>query len=206
VMRRPSRRQGRRDIPVCGSGGEAPSPRRLTCVRFINLQCLGPNHHYVNSSKEITMDRREMLGVIGGGALGLTALSSVHAQPQHPHHHDPEHGDCLKACKTAAEVCNETFHYSFGHLKDGHTSHARAVELLIDCQDICTLAAAWLSRQSELMAISCAACGEVCTACAEECKKHEDQQLKECVEACLACEKSCRAMVVRLKSGKGRAD
>jgi hypothetical protein len=152
------------------------------------------------------MHRRELIGVIGAGAFGLSAMSGGEAKAQHPHHHDPEHGDCLKACKTAAEVCNETFHYSFGHLKDGHEVHARVAELTIDCQDICALAAAWLGRESALMPLACAACAEACKLCAEECKKHDDKQLKECLEACLACERSCRAMLERLKTGKARTE
>ena len=148
------------------------------------------------------MDRRTMLGMLGVGAAGLTTLSGEVANAQHPHHHDPEHGDCLKACLHSAEVCNETFHYTFGHLKDGHAEHARVAELTIDCQGFCTLSAALLARESTLVAHACLACAEACQACAEECRKHDDKQLKECAEACLASEKSCRAMAIRAKQGK----
>jgi hypothetical protein len=152
------------------------------------------------------MDRRDLLGILGAGAAGLTALNGgqaqAQAQAQHPHHHDPEHGECLKACLHGGEVCNETFHYSFGHLKDGHTEHAKVAELTIDCQDFCTIAAALLSRESTLLGHACLACAEACKACAEECKKHDDKQMKECVEACLACEKTCRAMAERSRNGK----
>ncbi len=130
------------------------------------------------------MNRRELLGVLGAGAVGLTALAGGPTQAQdgrHPHHHDPEHGDCLKACLHGSEVCNETFHYSFGHLKDGHTEHAKVAELTIDCQDFCTLSATLLSRESSLVAFACMACAEACKACAAECMKHDDKQMKECV-------------------------
>jgi hypothetical protein len=149
------------------------------------------------------MDRRHILGVLGAGVAGLASMSGGLARAQqHPHHHDAEHGECLKACLHGAEVCGETFHYSFGHLKDGHAEHARVAELAIDCQDVCTLAAALLARESGQVAHACLACAEVCKACAEECRKHDDKQLKECVEACLACEKSCREMADRAKAGK----
>ena len=147
------------------------------------------------------MDRRALLGAFSLGAVGLTVLTVGRAEAQqHPHHHDSEHGDCLKACLHGAEVCNETFHYSFAHLKDGHTEHARVAELTIDCQDFCTVAAALLARESSLVAHSCLACAEACKACAEECKKHDDKQMKECVEALMACEKTCRAMSERSKT------
>ena len=148
------------------------------------------------------MDRRTMLGMIGVGAAGLGTLASSEATAQHPHHHDPEHGDCLKTCLHTAEVCNETFHYTFGHLKDGHTEHAQVAELTMDCQGFCTLAAALLARESALVSHACLACAEACKACAEECMKHDDKQLKECAEACLASEKSCRMMAAQAKQGK----
>lgn len=148
------------------------------------------------------MDRRTLLGMLGAGAAGLATVPGSAATAQHPHHHDADHGDCLKACLHGAEVCNETFHYCFGHLKDGHTEHARIAELTIDCQDFCKLAAALLARESSMVAHACSACAAACQACAEECQKHDDQQMKECIAACLACEKSCRAMAEHAKQGK----
>jgi hypothetical protein len=151
------------------------------------------------------MERRQLLGLLGAGTAGLIAMTGSEAfaqreaPAQHPHHHDPVHGECQKACLRCAEVCNETFHYSFGHLKDGHKEHAEVAALTLDCQEFCSLAAGMLARESPMMGHSCAACAEVCKACAEECKKHDDKQLKECAEACLACEKSCRAMVEHAK-------
>jgi hypothetical protein len=151
------------------------------------------------------MDRRELLGLLGAGAVGLGALSEGEARAQHSHHHDPAHGECLKACLHCAEVCNETFHYSLGHLKDGHKEHGEVAALTVDCQEFCTLAAALIARESAMMGHACSACAEVCKACAEECKKHDDKQLKECVEACLACEKSCRTMAEHAKDHKHHA-
>jgi hypothetical protein len=145
------------------------------------------------------MDRRDMLTLLGAGALGWSALAGREARAQHPHHHDKAHGDCLAACTKCAEVCNETFHYCFSHLKDGHKEHARAATLTIDCQDFCKLAAALLARESDMMEHACTACAEVCRACAAECKAHDDPQMRECAEACSACERTCRAMAVHMK-------
>ena len=142
------------------------------------------------------MDRRELLGALGLGAVGLATLPQreVLADDQHPHHHDPAHGECLKACLLVSQVCNETFHSSFDHVKDGHKEHSRIAELTADCQAFAGLAAAMLARESDLLGYSCLACAEACKAVVEECKKHDDKQLKECLDACMACEKSCRAM------------
>ena len=153
------------------------------------------------------MERRELLGALGLGATGLMTLPGLAAEAQepHPHHHDPAHGECLKACTRCAEVCNETFHYSFEHLTDGHKQHAGVAELTVDCQEFCKLAATMLARESDVMGFACAACAEVCKACAEECKKHDDKQMKECVEACLACEKTCRTMAEHAKAHQHHA-
>jgi hypothetical protein len=104
-----------------------------------------------------------------------------------------------------AGVCNETFHYCLEHLKDGHKEHHGASELTIDCHDFCELAADMLERESDMMGHACAAAAEVSKACAEECKKHDDPQMKECVEACLACERSCREMASHMKEHQHHA-
>jgi hypothetical protein len=84
------------------------------------------------------MNRRDILGLAGIGVTGLT-LGAASAAAQHPHHHDKLHGECLKACDTAAAVCNETFHHCFHKVKDGHPEHHQIDTLTIDCQEFCKL-------------------------------------------------------------------
>jgi hypothetical protein len=148
------------------------------------------------------MNRREILGSLGMGAVGLAALSGAteaDAEAQHPHHHDKAHGDCLKASNECAVVCNETFHYCLGHLKDGHKEHDLAAQMTIDCQEFCKLVAELMARESPMMGLACASCADACKLCAEECTKHDDPQMKECADACKACEALCRAMASHLK-------
>jgi hypothetical protein len=139
------------------------------------------------------INRREILGVVGVGFAGV-ALGATETQAQHPHHHDKLHGDCLKACEACATVCNETFHHSFGKVKDGHAEHHRVAVLTIDCQGFCELSANLMARESPLVAIASLACADACKACAAECSRHDDPQLKECLEACKKCETLCREM------------
>ena len=49
------------------------------------------------------MDRRELLGVLGAGSIGLATLSrtAAGADEEHHHHHDKVHEDCMKACSDA---------------------------------------------------------------------------------------------------------
>jgi hypothetical protein len=129
------------------------------------------------------MDRRDLLGVLGVGAVGLIAAPGREARAQHPHHHGKLHGDCLKACEACATVCNETFHHCFYQVKDGHADH----------------------HPTAVLTIACLACADACKLCATECSKHDDPQMKECVAACRACETACRAMAKAIGEGSAKA-
>jgi hypothetical protein len=146
------------------------------------------------------MNRREILGAIGVGTVGLSALAGSEVRAQHPHHHDKAHGDCLKACNECAVVCNETFHYCFEHIKDGHKEHGQSAQMTIDCQEFCKLLTELMARESPMMTLACLSCADACKLCADECAKHDDPQMKECVEACKTCEKACRAIAEHLKN------
>jgi len=139
------------------------------------------------------------------GAAGLIAGASE-AHAHHPHHHDKVHGDCLHACNDCAIVCNETYHYCFDHIKDGHPEHSKAAQLAMDCQEFCKLSAELMARESPMMGMACSACADACKLCAEECAKHNDPQMKECEEACKACEKSCREMAEHMKGHQHHTD
>ncbi len=152
------------------------------------------------------MDRRDLLGVIGAGAVGLIAASGREARAQHPHHHDIYHGECLKACAACATICNETFHHCFEKVKDGHADHHVIAVLAIDCQEFCGLTSELMARESPLMSIACLANADACKTCAAECSKHEDPQMKECAAACNACEAACRAMAKAIGEGSAKAE
>jgi len=155
------------------------------------------------------MDRRELLGVLGAGAVGLTTLSRgavAAAQEKHEHqHHDKVHEDCMKACGECAKSCNETARHCLDHLREGsgdRKAHAKVHELTMDCQEFCVLSATLIARGSDLMQYACEACAEACRCCAEACEKHPaSEMVKECAEKCRTCERSCRDMV---KSMRGR--
>src|SRR4051812_48565733 len=83
----------------------------------------------------VIMKRREMLGVLGVGAAGLTALSTASAQQADPHsneqahRHDKMHEDCLKACSDCARMCDETFHHCYMQVAEGKRDHAKSLHL-----------------------------------------------------------------------------
>ena len=147
------------------------------------------------------MDRRELLGMLGAGTVGLVASGGSVPRADHEHEHD-EHIETIGRC---AKVCNEAAHHCLGQLKQGppHAGqHARAYELTMDCQAFCVLSATLAARSSPLASYAHKACADACRDCAAECEKGQDEIMKECVKACRECEEVCQQMG---KSGGGRA-
>jgi hypothetical protein len=153
------------------------------------------------------MDRRKLLGILGAGAAGLTALSQTApaAAPEEHRHRDQTQEDCMRACSECARACNETARHCLEQLAEGsgdRKTHARVHDLTMDCQEFCTLSATLIARGSDLMRHACEACAAACRECAEACDQHRaSEMVKECAEKCRACERTCRAMV---KSMRGR--
>jgi hypothetical protein len=153
------------------------------------------------------MDRREMLGMLGAGAVGLAAVQGREALAQHEgHHHDKVHEDCLKACSDCAKACDETFHHCYEMVAAGKKEHAKSLHLLSDCAGFCGLSACMIAKHSPLMAHSCAACAEACKDTAAECDKFgSDEAMKAAVKTLRDCEKSCRSMVASMSGHAGHA-
>jgi len=151
------------------------------------------------------MERREMLGVLGAGTMGLVALSrvAVGAEQAEHHHHDKAHEDCMKACGECAKACNETASHCLEQLREGSGDrkiHAEVHSLTMDCQEFCVLSATLIARGSNLMQYACEACADACRACAAACDKHPaSEMVKQCAEKCRACERSCREMVKNMR-------
>lgn len=146
------------------------------------------------------MDRRNLLGVLGAGAVGIVATGESVARADHEHPHD-EHiktiGECAKFCNEAAHHCLEQLSKGGPHAEH----HARSHELTMDCQAFCTLTAALMARSSPLASYAHQACADACRDCAAECEKGQGEIMTECAKACRECEKTCRQMA---RSGSER--
>jgi hypothetical protein len=153
------------------------------------------------------MERRELLGALGAGAVGLTALAraTAAAPPEGHRHLEQSHEDCMKACAECARACIETASHCLEQLREGSGDrkiHALVHERTMDCQEFCILSATMILRGSDMMRFSCDACADACRECAEACDQHPaSEMVKQCAEKCRACERSCRNMV---KSMRGR--
>lgn len=141
------------------------------------------------------MKRRDLIGALGVGTVGLMALNRGEALAQHSDHHDQIHADCLKACGDCAKTCEMTFHHCMMLVTRGKPEHAKAAHYALDCAEFCSLSAKLIARMSDLMVDSCGACADACKKCGDECAKFDMPEMKACVAACRECEKTCRAMV-----------
>ena len=155
-----------------------------------------------------TMDRREMLGALGAGAIGLTALTAKADDKSDDHccDLDKTHEDCLKACSDCAKSCDMTFHHCYTKVAEGKADHAKALHLVSDCAGFCALSACMIAKHSPLMVHSCGACAEACKTTAAEVEKFDSEEMKHAAKKLRECEKSCRSMVVAMGGGSPKAN
>lgn len=100
---------------------------------------------------------------------------------------------CATACDTCAASCLQ---------EDDPKMMAGCIALDMDCAQICRTAAGFMARGSEMAAMVCKTCEEVCEACARECGQHQAQHCQDCAAACNRCAAECRAMAGNLPGWK----
>src|SRR5512147_223179 len=79
------------------------------------------------SMRRMTMDRRELLGVLGATAAGLVAVAS--GREARAEHEDDIHETCAEACSDCEKQCNRGFHHCYTQVRAGKQEHARAMHL-----------------------------------------------------------------------------
>lgn len=100
---------------------------------------------------------------------------------------------CIQDCTLCHQICTQTWNYCL--TKGGEHLEPRHLKTLIDCAQICTVSADFMSRNSNLHTVVCNACAEACAACAMSCEKfREDEAMQLCAEVCRRCEASCQEM------------
>lgn len=109
------------------------------------------------------------------------------------HHQSEDMKQCIDICERCHDVCVQAVQHCLE--KGGRHAEASHVRLLLDCVDICHTSADFMLRGSDLHALTCGVCAEVCTRCAESCERMgDDPRMKECAEICRRCAASCARM------------
>jgi hypothetical protein len=139
------------------------------------------------------MDRREMLGILGAGAAGLTAMAggSALAQGEGPQGLQII-DECARICNETATHCLHQLHRSGSGGDQAQNVHLRAHVATMDCQAFCHLTSELVARNSPMAAYAHQACADACRDCAEACDKGQDDAMKRCAEVCRRCEQHCR--------------
>lgn len=98
---------------------------------------------------------------------------------------------CILQCQECHSTCLQMLSQHCLALGGPHTeqNHFR---LMMDCAQICRVAADFMLRGSPHHPHICRECAEICRECATSCARVGDMQ--ECVEACRLCAESCAEM------------
>jgi hypothetical protein len=102
--------------------------------------------------------------------------------------------ECITACQQCASICLATVPHCL--TRGGAHAAADHIRTLLDCADICTTSAAFMSRGSSLHVRTCELCADICDECAESCDgiAAADDAMQACLAACKRCAQTCRDM------------
>lgn len=109
-----------------------------------------------------------------------------------------EHSDDpMTQCKQLAWACRETCQRTlFKHCLEMGGEHVAQdhVKLMIDCIQICQVAADFITRDSENHTSVCETCAYICDKCATSCEAIGGDHMQACAEACRKCAEMCKQM------------
>ncbi len=103
----------------------------------------------------------------------------------------PHVQDCIDACTDCRNTCKEVLFQHCFELGGKHVEKTH-VNLMVDCIEICQLAANLMLRGSANAEEICEICADVCDDCADSCEELRDEETLRCAEACRTCADMCR--------------
>src|SRR5690242_15410724 len=101
--------------------------------------------------------------------------------------------ECITACWSCRNECQTTL-FNYCIQKSGEHTQQKHIKLMVDCIQICQIAADFMTRNSSLHKNVCEICALICEACAESCAQIKDPEMQKCADACYHCAQICRAM------------
>jgi hypothetical protein len=107
----------------------------------------------------------------------------------------PKHlQECIQLCWECRNDCQKVL---FNHCLDMGEDHTDPlhVSLMMDCIQMCQVAADAMVRQSIMHKAICAVTAAICDACAQSCEElSDDPEMEQCADICRECADSCRQM------------
>lgn len=129
------------------------------------------------------------------GATSDSGHASMHntANKEGTHHSKADMESCIKLCHECHAMCNQTIAQCL-RLGGNHAAPDH-IKLFIDCAQMCTITADYLTRELIIHDRVCKVCADVCRLCAESCEKVAgDNLVKQCADLCRRCAESCASM------------
>ncbi|HET6399015.1 MAG TPA: four-helix bundle copper-binding protein [Candidatus Thermoplasmatota archaeon] len=118
-----------------------------------------------------------------------TGRSSASSRPSKASRHE-EPGNPMVTC---AQTCAQTLDHCLS--QGGEHAEAEHIKGLIDCIEVCELAARMEARNSMWSEYVMELCAQVCRECETSCSAFEgDEAMQACAEACRACAEHCEDM------------
>lgn len=103
-----------------------------------------------------------------------------------------ENHDCITLCWEARTACLDTL-TNYCLPKGGNHARAEHVRVMLDCIEICQVAADFMRRNSTLYPAVCAASASVCEACARSCEElGKDEKMQHCAQICRRAAEACQ--------------
>ncbi|WP_036930744.1 four-helix bundle copper-binding protein [Prevotella sp. 10(H)] len=70
---------------------------------------------------------------------------------------------------------------------------AKCIKLDKECAEVCSVTLSLLASNSSFTMDILQVCARICSECAQECKKHNNEHCQECTKVCEHCAEACKA-------------
>ena len=146
------------------------------------------------------MDRRELLGSMGGIALAALVGEAQAQVVDHQHHHPA--GAKNQALTDSASDCVKTGEACINHcldlLSQGDKEMAACAKSVNEMLAVCAALQRLATVDSRFLPKYAKLADEVCEACEKECRKHENKhaECKACADSCATCLNECKKIAV----------
>jgi hypothetical protein len=106
----------------------------------------------------------------------------------------PHLNDEMKAAIEACQACHDACMETTAKLRMRGPGDEGQIGALLDCAELCRLAANFLARDSPLHAMACALCADACQRAARDCERVDDEAVRRTAEACRRTADRCRRL------------